>query len=541
MTIRQSGFIQGGYVMPIVKWSKLVASCAVAGVLLAGCGSGVMESLHNASDVQGLAEALTHDGDAHVRADAATALGELGDPRAVGPLLVVITDAEVSVRVAAAGSVGKLGDKTAVVPLLAAEQDQAPEVRDSATQSLTTLLNGLAVPVAVTALTGALSDERPPVRAEADTALQRYAAGDAGRAAAAVVPLLQAQVDTAKPAEARDSATQALTTLLTGLSPADAVTALTAAIVTNVADVPTAAAGTSVLQQYVATVTKTNGKAATAVVPLLQTQVDPGQAAARDSATQALTALLNGLPDGSAVSALTAALNNAAVQDPADAALRQYLAGIGPDRAAAAVVAAKAGDPWLAVALAVPEDQLATETRRRGIELEPADAILNAAAAARDGTPVASTHPYQASDGFHPASVLLPKNVAPGSGAPFGQASMRWAPTALRFLELVVVLGDVNQTGEQLEVCNYVPIVASDGPGSITRYRTLQDVKVVSAVDGQIIAEQTFKGADPPACQDKESFPPDQPNLNRIGAAPDLTQAVPWLESLIHPPAPAGT
>ena len=524
--------------MPIVKWSKLVASCAVAGVLLAGCASTVMESLHNASDVQGLAEALTHDGDAQVRADAATALGELGDPRAVGPLLVVITDAEVSVRVAAAGSVGKLGDKTAVVPLLAAEQDQAPEVRDSATQSLTTLLNGPAVPDAVTALTDALSDERPPVRAEADAALQRYTAGDAGRAAAAVVPLLHAQVDTAKPAEARDAATQALTTLLTALSPADAVTALTAAITATVADVPTAAAGTSALQQYVATIAKNNSNASTAVFPLLHTQVDPGQAAARDAATQALTALLNGLPDSSAVSALTAALNNAAVHDPADAALRQYLAGIGPDRAAGAVVAAKAGDPWLAVALAIPEDQLSTETRRRDIQLEPAAAILTAAAAARDGAAVPSTRPYQPSDSFHPASVLPPAHI--GSGNPFGQAAIRWAPTALRFLELVVVLGDVNETGEQLEVCNYVPIVASDGPGSITRYRTLQDVKVVSAVDGQIIAEQTFKGADPPACQAKESFPPDQPNLNRIGAAPDLTQAVPWLESLIHPPAAAG-
>jgi hypothetical protein len=515
--------------MSTKQYSKHIAPLAVALVLLAGCASPLMGSLHNASDVQGLAAALAHDGAPQARADAAAALGDLRDPRAVEPLAVAITDAETPVRVAAAGALGKLADKAAAVPLLAAEQDQASDVRDAATQALTTLLKGLSVADAASALADALADQRPAVREAGASALARYVAGDAGRAAAAIGPLLATQVDTTKATEVRQLASQVLTIMLDRLPVAGAVSVLTAAT----GDARTAAAANSALQQYVV---GNSARAPAVVVALLGTQVDTTKAAAvRDAAAQALAALFTALPDTGAVAALTAGLGDATAHDAADAALRQYLAGIGPDRAAAAVVATGAGDAWLAVALGVPAEQLATETRRRGIQLDTSDMISTAAAVAPDGKPVAGAHAYQTSDGFHPATVLLPQGSSTAN--PFGQGPQQWAPTALRFLELAVVVDAINQQGEQIEVCG--PYQAADGSPapSVTRYRAAQTVRVVSAIDGQPVAQQTFNGADPRACEQTEPL-----GLTQIvGDPPDLTQAVPWLESLIHPPPVAAS
>ena len=61
-------------------------------------------------------------------------------------------------------------------------------------------------------------------------------------------------------------------------------------------------------------------------------------------------------------------------------------------------------------------------------------------------------------------------------------------------------------------------------------------IRVFSAADGQPVTEQTFQGAEPAPCEEIESFPVGQSHLTRVGDPPDLTQAVPWLESLIHPP-----
>jgi hypothetical protein len=242
----------------------------------------------------------------------------------------------------------------------------------------------------------------------------------------------------------------------------------------------------------------------------------------RDAATQALPELLSALSDFDAVTALVDALGDERTAIPADAALRQLLASMGPDRAAAIVNDAGLGDAWLAVALGVPEEQLATETRRRGIQLEPLDAISSAVGVARDGTPVAGAHAYLPSDGFHPA-IVLERVREFDEASPWEIVREQWAPTALRFVELVVIEDEI--IWEELEVCLY------DGP-SITRYRALQTVRVVSASDGQLVAEQAYQGTDPRLCQASEDY-----YLTELhGEEPDLTQAIAWLESLINPP-----
>ena len=62
-----------------------------------------------------------------LRETAAEALGKLGDARAVEPLIAALKDKELSVRLAAAGALGELGHAAAVEPLVAAlERTSSP-------------------------------------------------------------------------------------------------------------------------------------------------------------------------------------------------------------------------------------------------------------------------------------------------------------------------------------------------------------------------------------------------------------------------------
>jgi HEAT repeat protein len=59
------------------------------------------------------------DESAHVRGDAALALGEIGSLRALEPLIDQLRDSEPRVRAAAIAALGKLGDRRATEPILA--------------------------------------------------------------------------------------------------------------------------------------------------------------------------------------------------------------------------------------------------------------------------------------------------------------------------------------------------------------------------------------------------------------------------------------
>jgi HEAT repeat protein len=77
-----------------------------------------------------LLAALT-DPDRTVRADAAQALGQIGDPQAVAPLIAIIEDRDEDwgVRTKAAEALGKLRDRRATGPLVAALADMVSHVR----------------------------------------------------------------------------------------------------------------------------------------------------------------------------------------------------------------------------------------------------------------------------------------------------------------------------------------------------------------------------------------------------------------------------
>jgi HEAT repeat protein len=125
------------------------------------------------------------------RRAAATALGEAGDARAIGPLIAALNDAERDVRKAASAALGKLGP-TAVEPLVLLLSAPDKQVRRDAIAALGELGDRHAVEL----LIAALGDEDFEVRSAAASALGKL--GDAR----AVEPLIAALPKTASAAYA---------------------------------------------------------------------------------------------------------------------------------------------------------------------------------------------------------------------------------------------------------------------------------------------------------------------------------------------------
>ena len=85
-----------------------------------------VEKMKAKRNVKGLIKALGYQKDYKVRRDAAEALGQIGDARAVEGLTVKLKDREEiwEVRVAAAEALGAIGDPTAVDSLIAVLTDK---------------------------------------------------------------------------------------------------------------------------------------------------------------------------------------------------------------------------------------------------------------------------------------------------------------------------------------------------------------------------------------------------------------------------------
>lgn len=79
---------------------------------------------------------LLRDSDARIRRRAAIAIGRVGHPEGVGPLLEALRDADVEVRVAVIFALGLSGDARAVAPLTALLADASPWVQGRAAEAL---------------------------------------------------------------------------------------------------------------------------------------------------------------------------------------------------------------------------------------------------------------------------------------------------------------------------------------------------------------------------------------------------------------------
>jgi len=91
---------------------------------------GIVDKLKNAEAVRVLCWML-EDNDASVRSDAALALGNLDDKRAVLPLITALKDSDSTVRKCAAYALGYLGDNRAAEPLICAFKNSSADVKVS--------------------------------------------------------------------------------------------------------------------------------------------------------------------------------------------------------------------------------------------------------------------------------------------------------------------------------------------------------------------------------------------------------------------------
>ena len=118
-------------------------------------------------DIKGLAKALKYRREPSARAEAARALGTIGDQRSVDPLVHSLRDPDREVRFTAAESLGRIGDARAVRQLSEALTDNDWYVRLHAATALGDIGNA----GAVEPLIQALKDAEKAVREWAARAL----------------------------------------------------------------------------------------------------------------------------------------------------------------------------------------------------------------------------------------------------------------------------------------------------------------------------------------------------------------------------------
>jgi HEAT repeat protein len=124
-------------------------------------GTGQLEAQFLPGDpVVRLIKTLKYNPSPEDRVTAAQALGEMGDLRAVEPLVVALGDQHLYVRAYAAESLAELGDARAVEPLICALGDEVPFVRAHAAQALGELGDARAVGALLKALTDGDADMR---------------------------------------------------------------------------------------------------------------------------------------------------------------------------------------------------------------------------------------------------------------------------------------------------------------------------------------------------------------------------------------------
>lgn len=94
-----------------------------------------VHQLRSSEDIDGLIEALSYENDHNIRLSAASALGKIGDPRAVEPLIDALED-QVIVKEVVALALGEIGDPQAVEPLINELENERWEVRGTAAKAL---------------------------------------------------------------------------------------------------------------------------------------------------------------------------------------------------------------------------------------------------------------------------------------------------------------------------------------------------------------------------------------------------------------------
>jgi HEAT repeat protein len=157
-----------------------------------------IEKLKTKRNIEGLIKALGNKKYADVRWQSARVLEQLGDKRAIEPLIQALNDDHGLVRKSAIEALGKIGDERATEALIAGLNDQDDEIRLSAVNSLKQIGDEHATKLLITVL----KDKNTDVRISAASALGQIGGGHAAMA------LIDALND--KNAKVRESVTYAL-------------------------------------------------------------------------------------------------------------------------------------------------------------------------------------------------------------------------------------------------------------------------------------------------------------------------------------------
>lgn len=104
--------------------------------MLFGFGKPNIEKMGRKKDVRGLIKALEYENFWDVRSSAAVALGNIGDARAVEPLIQALSDSTKFVRRDVAKVLGNIGDARAVEPLIQALTDSDSDISSYAAEAL---------------------------------------------------------------------------------------------------------------------------------------------------------------------------------------------------------------------------------------------------------------------------------------------------------------------------------------------------------------------------------------------------------------------
>ncbi len=114
-----------------------------------------VKKMRKKHDVRGLIKALVYEKENGVWLHAAEGLGEIGDSRAVQPLLEIISDDNVILRCEAIQALGEIRNSKAIFPLVDLTMDEDADVRLNAVAALGKI-GGME---AVSALIAALKDD----------------------------------------------------------------------------------------------------------------------------------------------------------------------------------------------------------------------------------------------------------------------------------------------------------------------------------------------------------------------------------------------
>ena len=125
-------------------------------------------------DIEGLIKALGYKNkgsieEQWIRGYAASALGKIGDTRAIGPLIKVLDDPDTDVRMRVAEAMGKIGDERAMEPLIKALADPDADVRARVSEAM----GKIGDKRAVEPLIEALGDYDADVRVRVTEALRK--------------------------------------------------------------------------------------------------------------------------------------------------------------------------------------------------------------------------------------------------------------------------------------------------------------------------------------------------------------------------------